>query len=344
MLTQILRGALLLAAIAAAPSAFAQAVQCTEGTGTSIAGTVVAIDLASGNVVFPTATVSCGQAQPALSATITSPATGTSVFVGSSINFQWTIGNFVPGTDSCSMVTEPNLPGTSWNLASVTPSSPAQPYSVSIPAGAAPGAYAFKLLCNRNGALAASSEVSLNVQLAPTCQDGNPPLAGFELLAPRVWDTPISAGGWGAPFGPGSPGTLQIPLITRPTGQVQVVSWLLTTPPVLDGYTFGRIAGNPDNGSPFLFFSKCPADVSWSASRVGCSKQGQNLLWKYAGFNPQTDRCVLQPGETYYYNVAFIDGNIAQTTGQVVDVCGLGSTCEYRASHAALSDEPAPTE
>ena len=84
--------------------------------------------------------------------------------------------------------------------------------------------------------------------------------------------------------------------------------------------------------------------MSWSTSRIGCGIQGQNLTWKFAGFNTQTDRCVLQPGETYYYNVAFIDKVVAQTTGVVLDTCGLGNTCEYRASHAALSNTPEPTE
>lgn len=324
MSTMTFRGLLLALALVAAPSAHAQFVQCTEGTGTPISGSVIAIDLASGNVVFPTATVSCGQASvPALSVAITQPGNGASVFIGSSINFQWTIGNFNPATDSCSMSTQPNLAGTSWSLGSVTPSSPAQPFSVSIPAGTTPGNYSFRLQCNRNGTQAASSEVTLNLQAAPQCAGGAPPLPGLNVVQ-RNWDqlfsTPFGDPGSRLPY-PGFPLTSQV---TQTSTLIDVLALQIVAPqPQVGVNTFGQLNQNLDNGQPFMFFSKCPGDVSWSQSRQGCSRQGIDINWRLTGFHPTSGRCALDPGETYYFNVAFIQGVQAQNTGVITDICSI---------------------
>lgn len=351
------RGLLLALALVAAPTVHAQVVQCNQGTGTPIGGTIIAIDLDTGNVVFPTATVNCGQAVPALTASITQPGPGTSVVAGSSIAFQWTIGNFNAGTDSCSMSTQPNLPGTTWSLQTVTPSSPTQPFAVTIPASANPGNYNFRLICNRNGSVAASTQVTLQVQEAPTCAGGNPPLAGLNVVA-QTWEQYYS----GKPFGEPGPRGHEFPLGSSvtfvppnpiPTSTVvDVLSLQITVPAVGSPWTYGFITQNPDNGQPMMFFSKCPADVTWSIGRQGCAQTG-SLQWKVPGAVPQSPRCVLQPGEQYYMNVAFINREAAHhpTAPSVVDICGApgqvnsyNAVCKFWSQHLALSGEEPVTE
>lgn len=346
---------LLLLAVLFAPSLQAQVVQCTGGTGTSIAGSVIAVDVVSGNLIFPTATVNCGQAVPALGVQINSPGNGASVFIGSSIGFQWSISNFNSQTDSCFMDVQPALPGTNWNLTTVTPSSPVQPYQATIPTGATPGQYSFRLLCNRDGALAATSEVTLNVQPAPTCSDGQPPLPGMNVVL-RNWTDPavLPLGGFGVEFGPPGP---RVPfpgysLINEVQNGVvtsaQVLSLALTAPPAGSLYDRGLIGQNPGSGEPFVFFSKCPGDVSWSKTRDGCAGS-YNISWKLPNV-PNFGRCLLQPGETYYLNVSFINRNAAQNQGVLQDLCNVqgGSTysavCNWWAEHNALSNIVDPTE
>jgi hypothetical protein len=179
------------------------------------------------------------------------------------------------------------------------------------------------LQCTRNGSLAASANVTLNVQAAPQCADGNPPLPGLNVVQ-RSWDqlfsTPFGVQGSRLPY-PGFPLTSQV---TQSSTLIDVLALQIVAPSPITGVnTFGQLNQNLDDGQPFMFFSKCPGDVTWSQSRTGCFRQGIDINWRLTGYHPTSGRCALDPGETYYFNLAFIQGSTAQSTGVITDVCNL---------------------
>jgi hypothetical protein len=63
--------------------------------------------------------------------------------------------------------------------------------------------------------------------------------------------------------------------------------------------------------------------VSWSQTRPGCSRQGIDINWRLTGYHATSGRCALDPGETYYFNLAFIQGTQAQQFGTVTDICSI---------------------
>jgi hypothetical protein len=169
-----------------------------------------------------------------------------------------------------------------------------------------------------------------------------PPPAGVVNVV-RPWGdlfpSPFGVAGPRLPY-PGYPLWSQV---TPEWSLVDVLSLRIVAPQPIPGVnTFGQINQNLDNGQPFMFFSQCPGDVTWSAVQAGCSRQGIDLNWRLAGYHPTSGRCELEPGLTYYFNIGFIDGALAQSAGLTVDRCGMGfgnHTC-YWWGGAQLASEP----
>jgi hypothetical protein len=158
-----------------------------------------------------------------------------------------------------------------------------------------------------------------------------PPQAGLVVVV-RNWGDLFPS-----PFGVAGP-RLPYPgyLLWSQVGQttlVDVLSLRIVAPQPIPGVnTYGQINQNLDNGQPFMFLSECPGDVTWSAVKTGCSRQGIDLNWRLAGFHEASGRCALEPGLTYYFNIGFLDGAVAQVQGMTLDRCGIGAgnhTCYW---------------
>lgn len=250
-------------------------------------------------------------------------------------------GSFDPDYDSCALSVNP-LPSAGWsNSAPLTVGGAgAVSRSITFDQGIAAGQYDLSLNCsriiNQQQVIVPSATRAVQV-VSGTGGGGN--VCADQVLPPQFSPLTIAEfnSGYGVPFGQNF-GQTGFPMSNVVSGGVlqaaQVRSWRFTAPASGSGQLF--VDASSGNGGWTLSISKgCPALFSPSEGVPAiCTFASTNgaLGWR-ASNTPTTDnRCVLDPGETYYMNAVYLKRNDLNRVPRVFsNGCSVGgqTTCLF---------------
>lgn len=329
---------------------------CAGGTQSSPL-TNIAIGIYANGDMVSTGLINCdpGSTPPAgLNFTGLVPANGSTVTVGSNpgnVSFAWTVSSTDLTNVSCTRSyvrnsgNAPHPSVTGWPE-SATSAPLTSTGTITFAGSEEPQNYTFTLACERagvpNSAIAWNFNVSYSpVVTPPTCSTQPPPsgpLATGQLVMGQFSD-PVPSG-MNRTFGEHVPTSTAIIMATTgsaPAYNVTIRAMRFVAPSVASGMHKGSFVTDNDGGSSVAMgISTCPG--RFPALGTNCLGQDQ-LAWAVqGGSHPTVGRCVLTPGETYYFNMATIDAFQA-SQGNISTIC-FDTTCQWKGGMAPQTIEP----
>lgn len=332
------RSSLLLAVALTAASSVALAqtvIRCGGGT-TVTAGMVIN---SAGELVFPEQSIICGATAsplpPALAMSIVSPGAGEEVNVtqgAQAVPFTANLTNFTSPYDQCPNVrlTPPvgaatNIP---LNIAGTPPNITANA-TFNFGPDAITGIYQAALNCSR---VIDNQQVLLNppsvqfsvvgggvepVNCDPLPAIMNVNLKNFTDPHPNGFGVAFGAVRGDTVFSGGNQGLVTAPL--SPPAVLNVRSWRFTAP---SAPVTGTIGISPGAGAAATSIASCPGVYAVAGT---CRKSGNNSQMKWSTKPNEPGACLLEPGQTYYFNGAHFSLSDFASGGVYNSSCGCAN-------------------